>query len=154
MPRAITTRFLALGHLGQLAAASRDVGAGRADDQDGKLNMDNPEGLKALETAKAIFHDCAMKPVSGGDASKQFAAGELGMFFSSTAYVGFVDRSKTGAWEFVTGPYPGIDTAPKALPAGGNAAMLTSGSSDPEVLQAAWDFITFTPRARARRRSR
>lgn len=112
--------------------------------QDGKLNMDNPEGLRALETAKAIFHDCAMKSVSGGDASKQFAAGDLGMFFSSTAYVGFVDRSKTGDWDFVTGPYPGIDTAPKALPAGGNSAMLTSGSSDPEVLRAAWDFIKFT----------
>lgn len=112
--------------------------------KDGKLNMDNPEGLRALETAKAIFHDCAMKNVSGGDASKQFAAGDLGMFFSSTAYVGFVDRSKTGDWDFVTGPYPGIGGAPKALPAGGNSAMLTSGSTDPEVLQAAWEFIKFT----------
>jgi len=112
--------------------------------KDGKLNMDNPEGLKALETAKAIFHDCNMKNISGGDASKQFAAGDLGMFFSSTAYVGFVDRSKTGDWAFVTGPYPGIGGAPKALPAGGNSAMLTSGSTDPEVQQAAWEFIKFT----------
>lgn len=112
--------------------------------KDGKLNMDNQEGVRALETAKAIFHDCAMKPVSGGDASKQFAAGDLGMFFSSTAYVGFVDRSKLGDWDFVTAPYPGIDGAPKALPAGGNSAMLTSGSDDPEVLEAAWQFIKFT----------
>jgi len=112
--------------------------------KDGKLNMDNPEGVKALETAKAIFRDCAMKNVSGGDASKQFAAGDLGMFFSSTAYVGFVDRSKLGEWEFVTGAYPGIDGAPKALPAGGNSAMLTSQSDDPEVLKAAWEFIKFT----------
>ncbi|GHH05508.1 ABC transporter substrate-binding protein [Pseudodonghicola xiamenensis] len=110
----------------------------------GKLNMDNPEGVRALETAKSIFQDCAMKPVSGGDASKQFAAGDLGMFFSSTAYVGFVDRSKLGDWNFVTAPYPGIDGAPKALPAGGNSAMLTSGSDDPEVLEAAWQFIKFT----------
>ncbi|WP_066703629.1 ABC transporter substrate-binding protein [Celeribacter ethanolicus] len=112
--------------------------------EDGKLNMDNPEGVRALETAKAIFHECAMKPVSGGDASKQFAAGDLGMFFSSTAYVGFVDRSKLGDWDFVTAPYPGIDDAPKALPAGGNSAMLTSTSDDPEVLEAAWQFIKFT----------
>ena len=112
--------------------------------KDGKLNMDNPEGVRALETAKAIFHDCAMKPVSGGDASKQFAAGDLGMFFSSTAYVGFVDRSKLGEWDFVTASYPGIDGAPKALPAGGNSAMLTSGSDDPDVLEAAWQFIKFT----------
>ncbi|WP_417673143.1 ABC transporter substrate-binding protein [Pseudodonghicola sp.] len=112
--------------------------------KDGKLNMDNPEGLKALETAKAIFHDCNMKNISGGDASKQFAAGDLGMFFSSTAYVGFVDRSKLGEWEFVTGAYPGIGGTPKALPAGGNSAMLTSQSDDPEVLKAAWEFIKFT----------
>lgn len=112
--------------------------------EDGKLNMDNPEGLKALETAQAIFRDCGMKNLSGADASKQFASGELGMFFSSTAYVGFVDRSKTGSWDFVTGPYPGIGGAPQALPAGGNAAMLTSASDDPEVRRAAWEFIRFT----------
>lgn len=112
--------------------------------KDGKLNMDNPEGVTALETAQAIFHDCAMKPVSGGDASKQFAAGDLGMFFSSTAYVGFVDRSKLGDWDFATAPYPGIDGTPKALPAGGNSAMLTSDSDDAEVLEAAWQFIKFT----------
>lgn len=112
--------------------------------KDGKLNMDNPEGLKALETAKAIFRDCGMKNVIGGDAAKSLAAGDLGMFFSSTAYVGFVDRSKVGDWEFVTAPYPGIDGAPQALPAGGNSAMLTSTSQDPEVLEAAWQFIKFT----------
>lgn len=111
--------------------------------QDGKLNMDNPEGLKALETARAIFRDCGMKNVIGGDAAKTLAAGDLAMFFSSTAYVGFVDRSKIGDWEFVTAPYPGIDGAPQALPAGGNSAMLTSQSDDPEVLQAAWEFIKF-----------
>ena len=111
---------------------------------DGKLNMDNPEGLQALETAKSIFRDCEMKNSGGGDASKAFAAGELGMFFSSTAYVSFVDRSKLGDWDFVTAPYPGLDGAPKALPAGGNAAMMTSASDDPEVRAAAWEFIKFT----------
>lgn len=111
---------------------------------DGKLNMDNPEGLQALETAKSIFRDCEMKNSGGSDASKAFAAGELGMFFSSTAYVSFVDRSKLGDWDFVTAPYPGLDGAPKALPAGGNAAMMTSASDDPEVRAAAWEFIKFT----------
>ena len=111
--------------------------------KDGKLNMDNAEGLKALETAKAIFRDCHMKNISGTDASKLFAAGKLGMLFTTTAYVGFVERSKLGDWAFVTGPYPGIGGAPKALPAGGNSAMLTSASTDPEKLKAAWEFIKF-----------
>ncbi|APZ54814.1 ABC transporter substrate-binding protein [Salipiger abyssi] len=111
--------------------------------KDGKLNMDNDAGLKALETAHAIFRDCEMKNTGGGDASKAFAAGELGMFFSSTAYVSFVDRSKLGDWEFVTAPYPGLDGTPQALPAGGNAAMMTSASDDPELRAAAWDFIKF-----------
>ncbi|MCR8550300.1 ABC transporter substrate-binding protein [Salipiger sp. P9] len=112
--------------------------------RDGKLNMDNPEGLRALETAQSIFSDCEMKNTGGGDASKAFAAGELGMFFSSTAYVSFVDRAKLGEWDFVTAPYPGLDGAPQALPAGGNAAMMTSASDDPEVRAAAWEFIKFT----------
>lgn len=112
--------------------------------KDGKLNMDNPEGLKALETAKSIFRDCGIMNISGGEAAKMLASGKLGMFFSSTAYVGFVDRSKLGDWDFVTAPYPGIDGTPKAMPAGGNSAMLTSTSDDPEVLEAAWQFIKFT----------
>lgn len=110
---------------------------------EGKLNMDNDAGLKALETAQSIFEGCGMKNTGGGDASKAFAAGDLGMFFSSTAYVSFVDRSKLGDWDFVTAPYPGRDGAPKALPAGGNAALMTSGSDDPQVRAAAWEFIRF-----------
>ncbi|SFC76542.1 ABC transporter substrate-binding protein [Salipiger profundus] len=111
---------------------------------EGKLNMDNDAGLSALETAQSIFQGCEMRNTGGGDASKAFAAGELGMFFSSTAYVSFVDRSKRGDWEFVTAPYPGQDGAPQALPAGGNAALMTSASDDPQVRAAAWEFIKFT----------
>jgi multiple sugar transport system substrate-binding protein len=36
-----------------------------------------------------------------------------------------------------------MGSAPKGLPAGGNAVILTSGSEDPEQLAAAWTFIKF-----------
>ncbi len=111
--------------------------------RDGRLNMDNPQGVAALESIRTVVRDCRMKNVSGGDALKSFAAGELAMMFTTTAYVATVDGTRVGDWAFVTGPYPGIGGAPKALPAGGNAAMLTSTSQDPEVLEAAWQFIKY-----------
>lgn len=34
---------------------------------DGKLNMDNPQGLRALETAQALFRECHVRNMTGGD---------------------------------------------------------------------------------------
>lgn len=110
--------------------------------KDGKVNFGGPEGLAALETMKKLFRGCKMLNLSPGDAGKPFAAGQVAMHFWSTSAVGAIERSK-GDFELQTGEFPGMGSAPKGLPAGGNSAMLVSTSKDPKQLAAAWTFLKF-----------
>ncbi len=110
--------------------------------KDGKVNFDGPEGLKSLETMKSIFRGCNMQNLSWKDALASFSAGELGMMYWSTSALGAVARAK-GDFELKTNEFPGFDCPPIGLPAGGNAALLTSTSEDQAVLEAAWKFLKF-----------
>jgi multiple sugar transport system substrate-binding protein len=110
--------------------------------KDGKINFDGPEGLAALETMKKLFRGCNMLNLPVGDAGRPFVAGEVAMHFWSTSAVGAIERAK-GDFELRTGEFPGMGGPPKGLPAGGNAAMLVSTSTDPEVIEAAWKFLKF-----------
>ncbi len=107
------------------------------------FNLDSPEGLKALETMKALFDGCDMQNIEWKAALSSFSAGEIGMMFWSTSAVGAVERSM-GDFTLVTHEFPGIAASgPMGLPAGGNAAMLTSTSEDPAVQAAAWEWLKF-----------
>ncbi|MEO1398991.1 MAG: extracellular solute-binding protein, partial [Pseudomonadota bacterium] len=81
--------------------------------------------------------------LSTRDGQALFTSGKAGMFFWSTSSVGSVERAKA-EFDFRTNEYPGIVAAgPKGLPAGGNAAMLVSASTDPKVLDASWKWLKF-----------
>ncbi|GFE48290.1 ABC transporter substrate-binding protein [Roseobacter cerasinus] len=108
----------------------------------GKVTMDSPEALVALEQMQEIFTECEMQNLEWKAALASFSAGEIGMMFWSTSALGAVERSQ-GDFELVTGPFPGLEGAPKGLPAGGNAAMLTSTSDDPKVREAAWTWLKY-----------
>lgn len=107
-----------------------------------EVNFDGKAGLVALETMRDIFRGCEMQNLSWKDALASFSAGEIGMMFWSTSALGAVERAK-GDFELKTNEFPGINGAPKGLPAGGNAALLVSQSKDPERLQAAWTFLKY-----------
>jgi multiple sugar transport system substrate-binding protein len=107
------------------------------------FNLDSPEGLKALETMNELFKGCEMQNIEWKAALSSFSAGEIGMMFWSTSAVGAVERSM-GDFTLVTNEFPGIAAGgPLGLPAGGNAAMLTSTSKDPAVRAAAWEWLKF-----------
>jgi multiple sugar transport system substrate-binding protein len=107
------------------------------------FNLDSPEGLKSLDTMKALFDGCDMQNIEWKAALSSFSAGEIGMMFWSTSAVGAVERSM-GDFTLVTHEFPGIvASGPMGLPAGGNAAMLTSTSEDPAVQAAAWEWLKF-----------
>ena len=108
----------------------------------GRVTMDSPEALVALEQMQEIFTECEMQNLEWKAALSSFSAGDVGMMFWSTSALGAVERSQ-GDFELVTGPFPGLDGAPMGLPAGGNAAMLTSTSDDPAVREAAWTWLKF-----------
>lgn len=107
------------------------------------FQIDEPEGLTALNTMKSIFRGCDMQNIEWKAALASFSAGEIGMMYWSTSAVGAVERSM-GDFTLVTNEYPGIAAGgPLGLPAGGNSAMLTSTSDDPKVLDAAWKWLKF-----------
>ena len=110
--------------------------------EDGAVTLDSPEALVALEQMKDIFTECEMQNLEWKAALSSFSAGEIGMMFWSTSALGAVERSQ-GDFELVTGPFPGLEGAPMGLPAGGNAAMLTSTSDDPAVREAAWTWLKY-----------
>lgn len=110
--------------------------------KDGRVTMDSPEALIALEQMQEIFSECEMQNLEWKAALASFSAGEIGMMFWSTSALGAVERSQ-GDFELVTGPFPGLDGKPIGLPAGGNAAMLTSTSDDPKVREAAWTWLKY-----------
>ena len=110
--------------------------------ENGQVTMDSPEALVALEQMQEIFTECEMQNLEWKAALSSFSAGDVGMMFWSTSALGAVERSQ-GDFELVTGPFPGLDGAPMGLPAGGNAAMLTSTSDDPAVREAAWTWLKF-----------
>ena len=64
------------------------------------------------------------------------------MHFWSTSAVGAIERTK-GDFTMNTHEFPGMGSAPKGLPAGGNAVILSSTSKDPKHLAAVWTFIKF-----------
>ncbi|MCG7522458.1 ABC transporter substrate-binding protein [Ruegeria sp. Ofav3-42] len=110
--------------------------------ENGRVTLDSPEALAALEQMQEIFTKCDMQNLDWKAALASFSAGEIGMMFWSTSALGAVERSQ-GEFELVTGPFPGMGEKPMGLPAGGNAALLTSTSDDPKVQEAAWTWLKF-----------
>ncbi|MEO0389734.1 MAG: ABC transporter substrate-binding protein [Pseudomonadota bacterium] len=110
--------------------------------ENGNVTMDSPEALVALNQMQEIFTECEMQNLEWKAALASFSAGEIGMMFWSTSALGAVERSQ-GDFELVTGPFPGLGGKPMGLPAGGNAAMLTSTSDDPKVREAAWTWLKY-----------
>jgi multiple sugar transport system substrate-binding protein len=110
------------------------------------INLDSKEATLALKTMNRIFRECEMQNLSWKEALASFAAGEIGMMYWSTSALGTVERTK-GEFALKTGPFPGIpgvnNGKPIGLPAGGNAAMMTSTSDDPKVREAAWAWLKF-----------
>ena len=110
--------------------------------KDGAFNLSDEAGLVALTTMNDLFDGCHMQNLSVTEAGTPFSAGDVAMYYWSTSSVGSIERSK-GDFALMTNEYPGIGAAPQGLPAGGNAAMLTTTSDDPEQVAAAWTFLKF-----------
>lgn len=106
------------------------------------FQIDEPQGLTALNTMHSIFRGCDMQNLEWKAALASFSAGEIAMMFWSTSALGAVERAQ-GDFSLKTNEFPGIDGGPLGLPAGGNSAMLVSDSEDPEVLDAAWKWLKF-----------
>ena len=106
------------------------------------FTLDEPQGLTALSTMQDVFRGCEMQNLEWKSALASFSAGEIAMMYWSTSALGAVERAQ-GDFTLKTSEFPGIQGAPKGLPAGGNSAMLVSTSEDPAELDAAWKWLKF-----------
>lgn len=106
------------------------------------FTLDEPQGLTALSTMHDIFRGCEMQNLEWKAALASFSAGEIAMMYWSTSALGAVERAQ-GDFALKTSEFPGIERAPRGLPAGGNSAMLVSTSEDPAELEAAWTWLKF-----------
>jgi len=95
-------------------------------------------GVAALGLWKALVHEHkAMPPLQHSDNEKDFPAGKIGMFFSSSASGGNFEKSIGDRFEYGLARFPG--TVQRAVPVGG--ASLGVFRSDPAHEAAAWGFL-------------
>lgn len=121
-------------------------GAGAAlVDDDGNVIFDSPEAVDALRSIAGMTESGAQPAVSTDEATAAFANGQLGMLVTSTALLASLEEAATGRFDLRTTGFPTFDDEP-ARPTYSGAGLVAL-SQDPEVQQAAWEFIEFVTSA-------
>src|SRR5262249_42712195 len=78
-------------------------------------------------------------------ARQQFIAGKMGLFIDSIARLGNFERAIESRFDLRTSPHPLRDPPKGQVVTGGNAGIITKAAADkPEVLRAAWQWLTFS----------
>lgn len=151
--QAIAATGVAGGYLDIANSAKSDFltqsvlnGAGAAlVDEDGNVVFDSPEAVDALSTIAGMTESGAQPAVNTEEATAAFQNGQLGMLVTSTALLAGLEEAASGRFDLRTTGFPTYGDEP-ARPTYSGAGLVVL-SQDPEVQQAAWDFITFVTSA-------
>lgn len=106
---------------------------------EGGIGFDSPEGLKALETLKAIG-ESGMVDMPREQARQAFGAGTLGMYVGSCSQLGIMQEAAANAFEIKTSVLPRW-TENGGVPVGGSLFMVMT--KNPVKQAAAWEYIKF-----------
>jgi multiple sugar transport system substrate-binding protein len=98
-------------------------------------------GLKALELARRFVTDGTMSLRDFDQSRQQFAAGKIGIIFSSPNGARAFSDLVGSRFDLRSAVYPITNRNVGKLPTGGNAAMILT--KDKKRQQAAWEFIKF-----------
>lgn len=101
--------------------------------------FNGPEGMRALQTLE-MFVERGMPKYSQNQIRQAFAAGNVGIWMSSTSKIAQMEKASAGTFGFRVLPYP-LPTKQGRLPAGGAIAVMTT--KDAKKQAAAWKFIAF-----------
>lgn len=101
--------------------------------------LDNPAGIKALETIES-FAKAGMPNLPSAQARPAFAAGKIAIFADSSSNLGKATVAIGQNFKFRTYPFP-MPAADGRLPAGGNSAVMLT--KDAEKQKAVWKYIKF-----------
>lgn len=106
-----------------------------------RVAFDGDAGRKAIGTLARMVSEAETPNISGNDMRAAFAAGQVGVLLTTTAYVNALTRQVGDKFTMKTSPFPGLVPNVSRLPAGGNVMMITA--TDPAKRKAAWELLKF-----------
>jgi len=109
------------------------------DEAEREIGFAGPEGRASLTVLDRLVKEGGMPALSGEAGAQAFAAGRVGMYFWSTAFLRQAQRSLGGNFQLATWEFPLGDRARGRLPTGGAAGMVLA--KDPAKRQAAYRFL-------------
>jgi multiple sugar transport system substrate-binding protein len=109
---------------------------------DGKtVAFGGQSGLGALKLARRFVTEGGMQLRDFEQSRQQFAAGKIGILFSSTNGARAFTDLVGDRFGLRSATYPVADTTKGTIPTGGNAGMILT--KDPAKQQAAWSYLKF-----------
>lgn len=110
---------------------------------EGDIAFDDDAGIAAAEIYGRLTSEGGMSSMSENDARQAFPAGTLGIMFDSSALLTRFEQGAAGSFDVTVRPLPVAATDPSTVyfPTGGSAIVMLA--EDPEVQQAAWDYMAF-----------
>lgn len=110
-------------------------------DKNGKVTLDKPPAVEALQAMADLTRAGAQPGVSEADALAAFKAGKLGMLVTSTAVLAGLDAAAAGKFQVKAAGFPSFG-AKKPRPTYSGAGLVVL-SKDKAKQQAAWKFVKF-----------
>lgn len=111
------------------------------DASESHVAFDGEAGRKAMGTLARLVAETKTQNISGNDMRAAFAAGQVGVMLTTTAYVNAFTKQIGDKFAMKTAPFPGLTSGVSRLPAGGNVMMITS--TDPAKRKAAWEMVKY-----------
>lgn len=107
------------------------------------IAFDDAAGFAAGELYQRFATEAGMSSMSENDARQAFPAGSLGIMFDSSALLTRFEEGAGDAFDVTVRPLPVVAEDPSTVyfPTGGSAIVMLS--DDPEVQQAAWEYMAF-----------
>ena len=109
------------------------------DEAERTIGFAGPEGKASLTVLDRLVKEGGMPALSGEAGAQAFAAGKVGMYFWSTAFLRQAMRALGNNFNLTTWEFPLGDRARGRLPTGGAAGMVLA--KDPAKRQAAYRFL-------------
>lgn len=109
---------------------------------DGKdVAFDGEKGRAAVKLFKRFFTEGGQKPIEQRAARQQFAAGTLGIYFTSPSIISTFEKQIGSKFKMQTTRMPLADPLNANVPTGGMAGVIIA--ADKEKQKAAWQYLKF-----------
>ncbi|MCA0317695.1 MAG: ABC transporter substrate-binding protein [Proteobacteria bacterium] len=116
-------------------------GGAMMDAAEREIGFAGPEGRASLSVLDRLVKEGGMPALSGEAGAQAFAAGKVGMYYWSTAFLRQAMNSLGQNFRLATWEFPLGDKARGRLPTGGAAGMILA--KDPAKQQAAYRFLRY-----------